>query len=142
MSVDYYSYLIFGYKLDDAKVVNRERGCEHPETNTKCCPECGKAMWVEYSVCLIELFEDCDFHIPWKKGIGWITGTDGEPLFIGCIGTLGRNDWADVSDLVKICTENTEEFKAKIQEYVNDNLSQFNLELGEPKFWLMQYCSY
>jgi hypothetical protein len=26
---------------------DKERGCEHPESTAKFCPECGKAMWVE-----------------------------------------------------------------------------------------------
>ena len=34
------------FSINDKEILKKKRGCEHPKTDTKCCPECGAPMWV------------------------------------------------------------------------------------------------
>jgi hypothetical protein len=43
------AYLVYGFKCSksDLQTVKQVRGCNHPQTGGKFCPECGKPMFVE-----------------------------------------------------------------------------------------------
>lgn len=43
------AYLVYGFKCSkqDLQTTVQVRGCKHPQTSGKFCPECGKPMFVE-----------------------------------------------------------------------------------------------
>lgn len=47
MSVSWDARLIIGCKIDNPYIIAKDRGCHHPESESKFCSECGKPMWIE-----------------------------------------------------------------------------------------------
>lgn len=54
------AYVVFGVKrdMDELQQMVRVRGCEHPETKGKFCPECGKPMFIE---------EEAELGLDWES---------------------------------------------------------------------------
>lgn len=60
MSVSYFVYSAFGVKVPYGSLTEKSkfRGCDHPVSGTKFCPECGKNMWCEETNGLFDSFPD------------------------------------------------------------------------------------
>lgn len=83
MGADWSSASIIGVRVPKPMVETKERGCRHPEQNSRFCSECGSPMWKfskDLHPKIAEIYDEDGKH---SSGLQCCTSTDNEDYFIG-----------------------------------------------------------
>ena len=133
MSTDYTAYTIIGIKIPEEELHTtvKKRGCKHPETNTKCCPECGAQMWITTKEDIPEYESGSEKFMNLKA----IKGTDDTDLYVGEIFETGNSNGGNDEAFNKIPETETlkNKIKTKLGKYWNEK--RFGI-------YTILYCSY
>jgi len=139
MGVDYYANSIIGVRIPNTRVKTKVRGCNHPESNAKFCPECGKPMHVEDDALhpIIEKLDD--YHSKEKIRLVW--STDHDEAYVGFFkGGSESSRSGGARDAAKVELPdniNIQELKNALKEELKELYNEKNFGL-----WTILYCSY
>jgi hypothetical protein len=140
MGVDYYAKSIIGVRIPNPTVKKQVRGCEHPESKAKFCPECGKPMYFQEEGYhpIIEALDEYDSKKVTKLKLVW--STDQEEAYVGFFkggSDSSRSGGANEAAKVDLPDINIQELKDALQKELKELYNEKNFGL-----WTILYCSY
>jgi len=142
MGYDAYSHVIYGIEVDRKilEKTERVRSCNHNiDEKSKFCPECGKPVWVESTVSVLDNLHDDD---PYDKGglsyfveSGDAYNNKNYNFMIGF--RLGKTGYNQNRDYVK---QPTDTMKEQILDFIREN--NLNMTEKDIKMIVYTYHSY
>jgi hypothetical protein len=99
MGTNYNGYVIYGKVVDTNEFEGSTdvRGCAHPDSGAKFCPECGKKTWLEKKV---NILDDSDYMWESSCGIG-VMRNEGYSIIGKILASVDefKNDECDIENV-------------------------------------------
>jgi len=152
MSVDFRATALIGVELDKENTCKmiKERGCEHEESKSKFCAQCGETMWDEREVIIDELCckeydeDECYSEETILEDYQLAFTTDQHRVFLGKQVTVYADTQSDEAKMIALpVIEEMSQDIAYIKQALLEFLTPLNL-WDESKFgiWTIAYVSY